>query len=71
MDFSFAVHKLTKFSADPGKVKFELLVHLLGYIMHKIDWFEGGLNLSDIATNNVGELDLTPWMKYIMVRLDN
>ena len=39
--------------------------------MHKIDWFEGGLNLSDIDTNNGGELDLTPWMKYILVRLDN
>ena len=39
--------------------------------MHKIDWFEGGLKLSDIATKNVGEPDLTPRMKYIMVRLDN
>ena len=32
MDFSFAVHKLAKFSANPGKVHFEGLVHLLGYI---------------------------------------
>ena len=39
--------------------------------MHKIDWCEGGLKLSEIATNNVGEHDLTPRMKYIMVRLDN
>ena len=39
--------------------------------IHKIDWCEGGLQLSDIATNNVGEHDLTPRMKYIMVRLDN
>ena len=28
-DFSFAVHKLEKFSANPGKVHFERLVHLL------------------------------------------
>ena len=28
-------------------------------------------NLADIATNNVGEHDSTPRMKYIMVRLDN
>ena len=28
--------------------------------MHKIDWCEGGLKLSDIATNNFGEPDLTP-----------
>ena len=39
--------------------------------MHKIGWCEGGLQLADIATKNVGEHDLTPIMKYIMVRLDN
>ena len=32
MDLSFAVHKLAKFSANPGKVHFEGLVHLLRYI---------------------------------------
>ena len=32
VDLSFAVHKLAKFSANPGKVHFEGLVHLLGYI---------------------------------------
>ena len=32
MDFSFAVHKLAKFSENPGKVHFEVLVHLLSYI---------------------------------------
>ena len=39
--------------------------------MHKIDWYEGGLQLSEIDTKNVSEYDLTPRMKYIMVRLDN
>ena len=39
--------------------------------MHKIDWCEGGLQLEDIATKNVSEPDLTPRMKYIMVRLEN
>ena len=39
--------------------------------MHKIDWCEVGLKLADIATKNVGEPDLTPKMKYIMVKLDN
>ena len=39
--------------------------------MHTIDWCEGGLQLADIATKNVGEPDLTPGMKYIMVRIDN
>ena len=32
LDFSFAVHKLAKFSSNPGKVHFEGLVHLLRYI---------------------------------------
>ena len=32
MDLSFAVHKLAYFSANPGKVHFEGLVHLLRYI---------------------------------------
>ena len=31
--------------------------------MHKIDWCEGGLKLSDSSTKNVGEHDLTPRMK--------
>ena len=38
--------------------------------MHKIDWYKGGLQLEDIATKNVGEHDLTPVTKYILVRLD-
>ena len=32
MDLSFAVHKLAKFSVNPGKVHFEGLIHLLRYI---------------------------------------
>ena len=39
--------------------------------VHKIYWCKGGLKLADIATNNVGEHDLIPRIKYIMVRLDN
>ena len=38
--------------------------------MRKIDWCEGGLQLTDIETNNVGENDLNTRMKYIMVRLE-
>ena len=37
--------------------------------MHKIDWYEGGLKLADIATKKVGDNYLTPRMKYIMGRL--
>ena len=32
MELSFAVHKLAKFSANPGKVHFERLIHFLRYI---------------------------------------
>ena len=39
--------------------------------MHKIDWCEEGLQLTDIVTKNVSEPDLTPRMKYIMIRLEN
>ena len=39
--------------------------------MHKIDWFEVGLQLADIGTNNLSDPDLTLRMKYIMVILDN
>ena len=39
--------------------------------MHNIDWCEGGMQLVDIATKNVGDHDVTPRMKYIMVILDN
>ena len=39
--------------------------------MHKIDWCEGGLQLAEIVTKNGSEPDLTPRMKYIMVRIEN
>ena len=39
--------------------------------MNKIDQCQGGMKLAYIATNNVEEHDLTPRMKYSMVRLDN
>ena len=38
--------------------------------MHKINSYEGGLQLADIGTKNVSEPDITPSMKYIMVRLE-
>ena len=39
--------------------------------MQKTDWCEGGLQLAEIGTKNVSEPDLTPRMKYIVVRLEN
>ena len=32
MDLSFSVHKLANFSENPGRVHFEVLIHLLRYI---------------------------------------
>ena len=37
--------------------------------IHKIDWCEGGLELVDISTSNIGENDLNNRMRYIMVRI--
>ena len=34
VDLSFAVHKLAKFSSNPGKVHFEGLLHILRYIKY-------------------------------------
>ena len=39
--------------------------------MHEIDWCEGGLQLSDIATKNVGEKNVNGRIEYIMLRLGN
>ena len=38
--------------------------------IHRIKWCELGLHLAEIASKNVGETDLNPRMKYIMVRLE-
>ena len=51
------------------------IVHLVrngeNFKMHNIDWCEGGIQLADITTKNVGENDFNNRMKYIMVRLYN
>ena len=39
--------------------------------IHNTEWCEGGLQLADIATNNVDDNDLNPRIIYIMVRLEN
>ena len=39
--------------------------------MHKSYRYEEGLQLADIGTKNISETDLTPRMKYLMVRLEN
>ena len=39
--------------------------------MQKIDWCEGGMQLADIVTKNVGGDYLTPRRKYVMVIIEN
>ena len=39
--------------------------------MHNNDWCEGGLQLAEIETKNVGDNELNPRMRYIMVRIDD
>ena len=39
--------------------------------MQKIDWCEGGINLANISTKNVGQNDLNPRIKYSMLRINN
>ena len=38
--------------------------------MHKIYWCEEGLQLVEIGIKNVSEPDITPRIKYIMIRLE-
>ena len=47
VDFSFAGHKLEKFSANPGKLHYEGLVHILKYIR-----YNKTLGLKDYANIN-------------------
>ena len=54
MDLSFSVHKLAKFSAKPGKVQFEGLVHLLRYIRDNKSL--GLKNYADIKDAPLSEL---------------
>ena len=39
--------------------------------IHKIEWTEGGMQLEDIATTNVGENDINHRIKYLTIKLDN
>ena len=54
VDLSFAVHKLAKFSANPGKVHFEGLIHLLRYIRdNKTLGLKYYVNMNDAPVSEV------------------
>ena len=51
-------------------IRLYFLINVDKWKFHKIAWCEEVLKLVDIATKNVGENDLNPRMKYIMLRLE-
>ena len=54
MDLCFAVHKLVKCLSNPGKVKFESLVHLLRYIRdNKILGLKYYANIEDVPLSDI------------------
>ena len=54
LDLSFAVYKFAKFSVNPGKVKFEVLVHLLRYIGdNKTSELKYYVNMNDAPVNEL------------------
>ena len=54
MDLSFSVHKLAKFSENPGKVHSEVLIHLLRYIRDsKIVGLEYYANMNDAPVSDL------------------
>ena len=59
----------TKYTRNIAK-RMHFVSNVEKFKMHKIDWCEGGLQLAYVGTKNVSETDLTPRMKYIMVRLE-
>ena len=67
MGLSFAVHKLAKFSANPGKVHFEVLVHLLRYIRYNktlgLKYYAG---LNDAPVNDLLRQDNIKTKKHLM-----
>ena len=64
MDLSFAVHKLAKLSANPGKVHFELLVHLLRYIR-----YNKNLGLKYYADMN--DAPVTDLLRQASIKIEN
>ena len=64
MDLSFAVHKLARFSANPGKVHFEGLVQLLRYIR-----YNKALGLKYYADMN--DSPVTDLLRQASIKIDN
>ena len=64
MDLSFEVHKLAKFSENPGKVHFEGLIHFLWYIRYK-----NTLDLKYYA--DINDAPVTDLLRQASIKTDN
>ena len=64
VDLSFAMHKLAKFSSNPGKVHFEGLVHLLSYITEN-----NTLGLKYYADMN--DAPVSDMLRKVIIKTDN
>ena len=53
VDLSFAVHKLEKFSSNPGKGNFEGLVHLLGTLGKIRIWVKYYADMKDATLSDM------------------
>ena len=74
MDLSFVVHKLAIFSPNPGKIHFEVLVHILRYIRENntLGWkYYADMNYSQVSNllrqdsikteNNLMDFSYSSW----------
>ena len=64
IDLSFPMHKLAKFSSNPGKVHFEGLVHLLSYITEN-----NTLGLKYYADMN--DAPVSDMLRKVIIKTDN
>ena len=64
VDLSFAVHKLAKFSANPGKVHLEGLVHLFRYI-----WENKALVLKHFS--NINDTPVSKLLRQASIKTEN
>ena len=67
VDLSFVVHKLVNFSADPGKLNFEGLVHLLIYIRYNKNLgLKYYVDLNDAPVTDILRKDSIKTKNYLM-----
>ena len=75
LDSKYAVYmaKHCKYTKNTRTIarRVHSVINVEKFKINNIDWYEGGLQLADIATKNVEENDLNLIMKYIIVSIEN